>query len=250
MGDLRKQFGKLKRPARLALVSVAPDFATQKFLTVKKNRAADLGVQIIEETLPQDASTEDVLRTIQELVPKSDGIIVQLPLPQNIDTDAVLAAIPGSHDVDALGVASTVLPPVVGAMKEILANESVIVFGKKTVIVGKGRLVGTPAARWFEDQGADVVMLEKGDDVASATLNADIVVLGAGVPGLLTPSMVKEEVIVLDAGTSEREGRLVGDADPTIEEKARFMTPTPGGVGPIAVVMIFHNLLSLLKAPR
>jgi methylenetetrahydrofolate dehydrogenase (NADP+) / methenyltetrahydrofolate cyclohydrolase len=247
MGDLKRQFAKLKRPARLGILSVAPDFATQKFLTVKKNRAADLGVTVLEQALPEGATTESIIAAITDLAGKTDGVVVQLPLPSSIDTDAVLAAIPGSHDVDGLGKDARVLPPVVGAIKEILANESVIIFGKKTVIVGKGRLVGAPASAWLSDQGAEVVVLEKGDNVAAAVADADMVLLGAGQPGLLTADMIKEGAMVLDAGTSEQDGKLVGDADPKVEDKARFLSPTPGGIGPVAVAMIFHNLLQLVK---
>jgi methylenetetrahydrofolate dehydrogenase (NADP+)/methenyltetrahydrofolate cyclohydrolase len=107
--------------------------------------------------------------------------------------------------------------------------------------------VGIPAAAWFEEQGSEVVLVDKQSDVAKAVAEADIVVLGAGEPGLLTPQMVKEGVVVLDAGTSESSGKLVGDADEAVLEKARLFTPVPGGIGPVAVAMIFKNLLKLTE---
>lgn len=248
MDDLAAAYLKLPRKVTLGLLVMNPDFATQKFLTIKRNRAASLGVALIEREIPKDAQTADVLKALSLLVAEVDGVIVQLPLAPQIDTEAVLGAIPASHDVDGIGGGKdSVLPPVVGALKEILAHESILLFGKKVVVVGRGRLVGGPAAKWFEGEGSEVVVVDKQNDVAAETLTADIIVSGAGTPGLLTPEMVKEGVIILDAGTSESDGKLVGDADPSLEEKARLFTPVPGGVGPVAVSMIFKNLLDLVQ---
>ena len=251
MGDLSTAYAKLSRKATLGLLIMNPDFTAEKFLTIKRNLAESLGVKIEETKVDPDAKTDAVLKALAELVSKTDGVIVQLPLPTHIDTEAVLLAIPATHDVDGIGGGKeTMLPPVVGAIAEILAHESQLLFGKKVVIVGKGRLVGEPASRWFKEQGSTVVLLEKGDDVASETKDADVIVLGAGSPGLLTPEMVKDDVVILDAGTSEVAGKLAGDADPALEQKARLFSPVPGGIGPVAVAVIFKNLLQLVQKPR
>lgn len=251
MGDLSVAYSKLPRKVVLGLLIMDPDFAAEKFLTIKRNLAGSLGVLIEERNVEAGAQTADVLQALTELVAKADGVIVQLPLPTQVDIEAVLSAIPASHDVDGIGGGKeTMLPPVVGAIAEILAHESQLLFGKKVVIVGKGRLVGEPASRWFKEQGSTVVLLEKGDDVASETIDADVIVLGAGSPGLLTPEMVKDDVVILDAGTSEVAGKLAGDADPALEQKARLFSPVPGGIGPVAVAVIFKNLLQLVQKPR
>lgn len=251
MGDLSIAYGKLPKKVTLGLLVMSPDFAAEKFLSIKRNLAGTLGVLIEEVKVDADAKVTDVLKALAELVAKTDGVIVQLPLPSHVDTEAVLSAIPASHDVDGIGGGKdSILPPVVGAISEILAHESQLLFGKKVVIVGKGRLVGEPASRWFKEQGSTVVLLEKGDDVASETRDADVVVLGAGSPSLLTPDMVKDDVVILDAGTSELSGKLAGDADPSLEQKARLFTPVPGGIGPVAVAMIFKNLLQLVQNRR
>lgn len=251
MGDLSIAYSKLPKKVTLGLLVMSPDFAAEKFLTIKRTLAESLGVQIEETKVDPDAKTADVQKALAELVAKVDGVIVQLPLPAHVDTEAVLSAIPASHDVDGIGGGKeTMLPPVVGAIAEILAHESQLLFGKKVVIVGKGRLVGEPASRWFKEQGSNVVLLEKGDDVAAATIDADVVVLGAGSPGLLTPEMVKDDVVILDAGTSEVAGKLAGDADPALEQKARLFSPVPGGIGPVAVAVIFKNLLQLVQNRR
>ena len=248
MDDLARAYQKLPKKARLGVLVMSPDLTTEKYLNIKRALAARLGVEVVEKKVADDATTAVLTAAVAALAKETDGIVVQLPLPLSVDTDAVLAAIPLSHDVDGIGGGvGEVLPPVVGAMREILAHESQLLFGKKVVIVGKGRLVGKPASVWFESEGSEVVLLEKGDNVALATVDADIVILGAGSPGLLLPEMVKDGVVVLDAGTSESDGKLVGDANPEVLEKARLFTPVPGGVGPVAVAMLFKNLLHLLK---
>jgi methylenetetrahydrofolate dehydrogenase (NADP+) / methenyltetrahydrofolate cyclohydrolase len=120
------------------------------------------------------------------------------------------------------------------------------VFERHVVVVGSGKLVGLPASRWFMEQGSAVSVVTKDTaDIAYYTKNADIIVLGAGVPRLLTPDMVKEGVVILDAGTSEDGGVLAGDADPACAEKASLFTPVPGGIGPITVAVLLRNLVEL-----
>lgn len=125
-------------------------------------------------------------------------------------------------------------------------SELVPTRGKKATVVGSGRLVGAPAARLLRELGAEVQVLEKGDSL-DVLKDADIIVLGAGEPGLVKPEHLKEGVVLIDAGTSESNGKVAGDADPACAEKAALFTPVPGGVGPIAVAMIFKNLFALAK---
>ncbi|TAJ14579.1 bifunctional 5,10-methylenetetrahydrofolate dehydrogenase/5,10-methenyltetrahydrofolate cyclohydrolase [Patescibacteria group bacterium] len=137
------------------------------------------------------------------------------------------------------------IPPVPAAMWYILKRNNVTVEGANVVLIGGGRLVGRPANILFKRLGANVTVLVKGDNVAEATKNADIIISGAGAPALIKPDMVKEGVVIIDGGTSESGGIVVGDADPLCAEKASVFTPVPGGVGPIAVTEIFANLVAL-----
>ena len=141
----------------------------------------------------------------------------------------------------------SVLAPVAGAIEEILERSTIDVRGKKCVVVGAGKLVGAPAAYLMRRLGSDVsvVTLESGS--LDELKTADIVILGAGNPGFVTPEMIKEGVVLIDAGTSEQGGKVRGDADPACSEKAALFTPVPGGLGPIAVAMIFKNLLDLIE---
>jgi methylenetetrahydrofolate dehydrogenase (NADP+)/methenyltetrahydrofolate cyclohydrolase len=192
---------------------------------------------------------------MHELVEKCDGVIPQLPM-SNIDVDAVCEAMPKEVDVDVLSKAayaeferghSRAIPPVPAALAYILKECGIDVRGKHVVSLGRGRLVGRPAAILFRQLGATVALLGRDADIAAHTRNADIVILGAGVPGILTPDMVKDGVAIVDAGTSELGGKVVGDAEPSVAEKASVFTPVPGGVGPVAIAMIYKNLFALKR---
>ncbi|MFQ5541071.1 MAG: tetrahydrofolate dehydrogenase/cyclohydrolase catalytic domain-containing protein [Candidatus Paceibacteria bacterium] len=239
----RTRFGALT----LGIVAAQGNPVTDSYVRIKEKNADALDIGLRRFLLGADATTDEALRLVRE-ASACGGVIVQLPLPAGIDTDAVLAAIPPERDVDALSGRTSVLPPVVAAIDAILSDQGVVVAGKRAVVVGKGRLVGKPAARYLNERGADVAVLAHGDDLAAAVRGADILVLGAGSPRIVTKNMVKEGVVVFDAGTSEAGGVVVGDADPAVAEKAALFTPVPGGIGPVAVIEIFSNLLKLQKS--
>lgn len=203
--------------------------------------------------LKEGSTTEDIMRAI--LLPGADAVIVQLPLPESIDTSQVLDSIPLAQDADVLsrsaherfesGDADALLPPVVGAVKEILERAHVEPTGKRAVVIGNGWLVGEPCAAWLHAKGAEVhvVTLESGD--LSFLKEAEIIVSGAGSPGLIKPEHLTPGVVLIDAGTSESGGAIVGDADASCAEIASVFTPVPGGVGPIAVACLFKNAAEL-----
>jgi len=251
--ELRREIATLQKPLTLCVIMVGDHPVTERFVQIKKKFAKDIGVAIVEKRLPDTTTTDEIISVI-EAAPE-EGVVVQLPLSPLVNISAVLNAIPVSKDIDVLSEKSfkafeegtlSIVPPVMGAIKEILLRQSVFLGDKKVVIVGQGKLVGLPAALWFKRRGSKVVVCNKGDNIEEAVKDADIVVLGAGVPGLLKPEMVEPGVIILDAGAGESEGRVVGDADPRCAEKAAIFTPTPGGIGPITVAMLFKNLLAHL----
>lgn len=234
------------RPASLGVLLTAGSPVTDSFVRIKEKAAARLGVTLVRAEIATGATTEVAFLTLRDLVSQTDGVIVQLPLPATIDTDALLAAMPGSKDVDGISPEAKVRPPVALAVEEILMAELVPTRGRKAVVVGSGRLVGAPSARLLTELGAEVTVLGKGDSL-DVLNDADVIVLGAGEPGFVKPEHIKEGVVLIDAGTSESSGKVVGDADPACAEKASVFTPVPGGVGPIAVAMIFKNLFELAK---
>lgn len=228
----------------LGLLVIGSDTVTDSFVRTKARTAERLGVSIIRRDLPESVTTADTLTALAQLAHETDGVIVQLPLPKHIDTTGVLAAIPPERDVDGISADPKVRPPVAEAILEILTQEAVQVHDSDAVVVGSGRLVGTPAAAMLHEMGARVTILSRGDSL-DALKTADIVVLGAGEPGLVKPEHLKDGVVLIDAGTSESSGKIAGDADPACAEKASVFTPVPGGVGPVAVAMIFKNLSTL-----
>jgi methylenetetrahydrofolate dehydrogenase (NADP+)/methenyltetrahydrofolate cyclohydrolase len=231
----------------LGIVVASHDPVIESFVRIKSRAAARLGVTLRRIDLVAKPTTADALSAIEKLAPEVDGIIVQLPLPPELDTETILAAIPPYLDVDGINPAvaegeRAVRAPVAGAIAEILKRNDIDLHTKKAVVVGAGRLVGMPAADLLTSLGADVsiVTLETGS--LEELKNADIVILGAGNPGFVKPEMLKDGAILIDAGTSESSGKVVGDADPSCATKCSIFTPVPGGVGPIAVAMIFKNL--------
>jgi len=246
--EIRQQVRQLGKAPRLAIITCDPDFATKKYLALKQAKAKAVGFSVTVCELSEVVSTEIVVEKINSLTPEVDAIIVQLPLPPIINLDIVLANIPPSHDADALNPKTTSLvwSPVVAACAYILDKAKVEIANRHATVVGSGRLVGQPIYRWLNIKGAAVSLVTKDTkDIGYYTRPADIVVSGAGVPGLITPDLIKPGAVVLDAGTAEADGELRGDADPACLAKASLFTPVPGGIGPLTVAFLLKNVVTL-----
>ena len=239
----------LHNPPKLGIITCAPNFETRKYLSLKKKKATMAGIAVVILELPEIATTEDMLNSIESMIPNVDGVVVQLPLPDSIDSEVILAAIPPVKDPDGFaGTHSLVLAPVAGAIKAIAEEHDVSFKDKSVVVLGHGRLVGKPVAQFAETAGASVTVMtiETGIDI-EILKSADIVISGIGSPRFVSADMVQEEVVIFDAGTSEDSGDLVGDVHPDVYEKAALYTPVPGGVGPITIAVLLHNLLLLAR---
>jgi methylenetetrahydrofolate dehydrogenase (NADP+) / methenyltetrahydrofolate cyclohydrolase len=245
--EIRTEFKIASRTPTLGIIVCAPNFETEKYLNLKQKKAQDVGIKIALVRLEATVTTADVLHALVSLTKKCDGVVVQLPMPAHIDTDAVLSALPPSHDVDALNPnTAEVLSPVVGAIAEILKVHTVPIFERHVTVIGSGKLVGIPASKWFMEHGAAVSIVTKDTvDISYYTKHADIIVSGAGVPNLITPEMVKDGAVILDAGTSEDGGVLKGDVHPDCATKASLFTPVPGGIGPITIAVLLQNVVKL-----
>lgn len=230
----------------LCVLQLGDDPVTSRFVRMKQRFGESIGAVVDVVRLPEDCSFAQVLATVGQKNndPKCHGIVVQLPLPSHIDAEAVCNAITPEKDIDALGSKSSYIAPVAGAVREILARAEADILDKRVVVVGAGRLVGQPVAKWFQEQGnkPDIVDIETPNPECRFK-NADIIVSGAGVPHMIKPEMIKDGVVLIDAGTSEEGGELKGDIDPDCAKKASVFTPVPGGVGPITVAVLFKNLL-------
>ena len=250
------------RTPSLVIITVGANPVTESFVRIKKRVGERLGIPIIEKSFRTDVSGEELIHAIKELAADEliDGIVVQLPLPPHVDTEAILSAIPITKDVDVLSrhaIAmfargdSAIIPPVAGAIQAILEFGEVRVAGEEVLVLGHGRLVGAPAALLLRHNGAHMTVIDRAiPDLAAHMRESSIVVSGVGQQNLIVPSMLREGSVLIDAGTSELGGRVVGDADPRCAEVASLFTPVPGGVGPLAVAMLFKNLLVLARERR
>lgn len=235
----------------LTVFTCAPHFETQKYLALKMRKARAVGIDINVIEFPSTVTTEDVIQSLEQACIQTDGVVVQLPFPEHIHIDAVLEAIPRQYDVDVVnytGADNRILPPVIGAIHEIAKRNDVLFAAQNVTVVGHGTLVGQPAEVWAQRQGAQVTVVTKDtEDISEAVKDAHILILGAGQAELITPDMVRDDVIIFDAGTSEAHGELRGDAHPDCANKASLFTPVPGGIGPITVAVLLRNLVRLVN---
>ena len=246
----------LSREPVMRAITMAPSPATRSYLAIKTTQADEAGFGMEIVAVEDTASTEDLIEAVRK--DGADAVIVQLPLPDSVDTTAVLNAIPITKDADILSKTAVaafesqkvgaLVPPVASAVAEVFSRASVDPRGKRAVVVGKGALVGRPVAVLLSRMGADVRVVSKSTgDFEQEAPQADIIVSGAGVAGLVKPEHVKHGVILIDAGTSGSGGGVAGDIDPTCASIASVFTPVPGGIGPIAVACLFENAAALLE---
>ena len=244
---------------RLATVLVGDDPASQIYIRLKHKAAEDVGIQAIDKRLPGDTSEEELLVLLEELNGDDsiDGILVQTPLPPQIDEARVMRSLYPMKDVDGLhpfnaGQLFFGLPTLVGAtpvgVMRLLAEYKIPVMGARAVVVGRSLIVGRPLAMLLLHANATVTMCHsRTEDLARHTLDADILIAAAGYLGLITTDMVKTGAAVIDVGMNRTEEGLFGDVDPGVADVAAFLTPVPGGVGPMTIACLLENAL---KAAR
>ena len=245
------------RTPGLAVILVGQDPASAAYVNMKKKACDRVGFYSVSHEMPQDISQEAIENTISMMNqnPNIDGILVQLPLPPQIDTTKILELVEPSKDVDGfhpfnVGRLVTNLDGFVpctplGVM-ELLKEYEIDVKGKNCVVVGASNIVGKPMAALLLNAEATVEVCHiHTDDLKRHTLNADIVLVGVGVINLITEDMVKDDVIIVDIGVSRtKEGKLTGDVDfENVSKKSSYITPSPGGVGPMTIAMLLSNTL-------
>lgn len=247
--SLAYQIEKSKVSLILAMVQVGENAVSENFIRMKREFAERVGVGVLIKRVAQDPESDTEARAIaavKECGEIADGLIVQLPLPSSCDTSRVLAHLAAEKDVDALSPHPLVLSPVVEAIRHIFESQHVTLKNKRVLIIGRGRLVGAPIAEWFSGNGTTVDIIgDEVEDVSAYTHTADIIISGAGSPHLIKPSMIADDIVLIDCGASEAGGKVLGDADPACAEKCSVFTPVPGGVGPLTVAKLFENLLKL-----
>jgi len=261
LDELKDQIKKMAKPSGLAIIMVGEHPATLSFIKQKEKACEDIGIRFNFYKYPEDISTAELRNKINIVckVKKNTGVIIQLPVPDHINKQYILNTVPPEKDVDVLAEKSLgkfytdrlpILPPTIAGIMRFLKETKTKTQGTHIVIVGAGGLVGKPLATHMINQGATVSILnEFTSDIAQFTKEADVLVTGVGKPGLITDDMVKEGVIVIDAGLAEAgDGKITGDVDfKSVSKKASYITPVPGGVGPMTVAMLLKNLVELAK---
>jgi len=255
LSETKARVETLGRTPVVRAITADPSPATLSYLKIKAAKASSAGMQLEVVTLEGGATYAEFEAVL--LAPGADAVIVQLPLPEGIDSEALVNSIPIYLDADVLSARAVaafesqdegaMLPPVVAALSEVVHRAGVSVRGERAVVVGQGKLVGKPSALWLSQQGAHVSILTRESVDMSEIKQADILVLGAGSPSVVGLKDIKDGVVLIDAGTSEQGGQMVGDADPACAQRASVFTPVPGGMGPIAVACLFRNVVSLLE---
>jgi len=243
-----------KNPPKLLSILVGSDPASRMFIDIKEKRARTIGMAFERKHYPDSFDPAKVVTFIREANEDKyvDGIIVQLPLPEQFERSRVLRAIDPFKDVDGLHPKNfgalvegtpSFLPPAVLAVQRVLDTYSIDVKGVHVVMLGSGLLIGKPVGLWLLNNGATVTYCHKDTpNIGIVTQQADIIVAATGVPGVLTRDMVEEGAIVVDFGGVMVDGVLQGDANQAVAEKASVVTPVPGGVGPLTVSFCWRIL--------
>lgn len=245
-----------KRAPGLAVILVGADPASQVYVGSKRKSCAELGIESKSYDLPENTSEQVLLDLIEQLNQDEtvDGILVQLPLPKQIDSTKVIEAIRPDKDVDGfhpynVGRLCQRIPTLractpYGVMR-LLETTGVSLYGKHAVIVGASNIVGRPMALELLLGGCTVTVTHRfTQDLESHIRQADILVVAVGKPKFIPGDWVKEGAIVIDVGINRLDGKLVGDVDYDVaSQKASFITPVPGGVGPMTVAMLMQNTL-------
>lgn len=240
---------------KLGVILVGEDKPSQTYVRKKQAAAQRLGIKFLLKRYPATITTEKLVqavKTIQQPRYGLTGLIVQLPLPPHIRTGRVLETIAPNRDVDCLTQVNLgklvsgsywLEPPTPGAILAILQYHRVAVKGKRVVVIGAGVLVGRPLTNLLIHEEATVSILNhRTVKPETFTKPADIIITGVGQHPILTGSMIKTGVVVIDAGVSFIKGKMYGDIDfASVSKKAALVTPTPGGVGPLTVAKLMHN---------
>jgi len=257
VGKLKKQTGKVPG---LAVVLVGEDPASAVYVKNKNKSCEKVGFQSFSHAFAADTQEAELLKLIAELNanPEVNGILVQLPLPDHINEQKVLEAIDPKKDVDGFhpvnvgyltSGADALAPCTPAGIIEMLDFYKIDIEGKQAVILGRSNIVGKPMASLLLKRHATVTICHsRTRDLQAMARSADILVAAIGKPRFVTADMVAEGATVIDVGINRVDGKLVGDVDfDAVAEKAAYITPVPGGVGPMTIAMLMKNTLSAFK---
>ena len=244
----------------LAVIIVGEDPASKVYVNNKKKACEALGIISEEYALPENTTQEELLSLIDTLNKKDsiNGILCQLPLPKHLDEAAVINAISADKDVDAFHPVNVgkimqgdydFVPCTPAGIMEMLAFEGIDIAGKTCVVIGRSNIVGKPMAMLLlHKNGTVTICHSRTQNLKEVCKNADILVAAVGRPNFVTNDMVKDGAVVIDVGINRVDGKLVGDVNfADVCEKTSYITPVPGGVGPMTIAMLMQNTLTAAK---
>ena len=252
--DLIKVFGK--SPC-LAVILVGDNPASQSYVKGKSKACEEIGIKNMTITLPYNTSEQDLIKTIDELNvnPDVNGILVQLPLPDHINERYVINRIAPEKDVDGFHPINVdalysskfngILPCTPKGIIYLLRENNIDIVGKHAVVIGRSNIVGLPIAKLLLDNNATVTVCHsKTTNLKEITRSADILIVAIGKPEFITCDMINEGTVVIDVGVNRVDGKLVGDVHfDSIKDKASYITPVPGGVGPMTITCLMENTI-------
>lgn len=242
-------------PPKMAIILCGDDPASKLYTSMKKKRGEEIGVKVELINFSKKVSSEKVIRKIQELNQTVDGIIVQLPLPKHLPQDLILNSIDPAKDIDGLTTQNLgnlvqgkefFVPATPKGVMRLLEKYNLDLSGKEVVIINRSNIVGKPLASLFLNRNATVTVCHRQtQDLIQHTRRADILVSGVGIPDFIKLEMIKEGAVVIDVGIAQKNGKVCGDVDfEKVKEKASYLTPVPGGVGPMTVAMLLETLVN------
>lgn len=263
LSSLKEEIKHFSLNVGLRIVLVGTNPASEAYVEMKLKRSSEIGIDAQCIRLDASTSTEEILSVLQDLNNQEDvdGIIVQLPLPSHVDSKRILSMIDPKKDVDGLhpynlGLLLSNQPLIIPCTPKgilyLLKTLPISLEGKNAVIVGRSNIVGKPLAALLLNENCSVTLIHSySKNWEQHTRNADIVVVAIGVPGFLKKEHIQEGAIVIDVGISRTPSGLVGDCDfEDLKDKVSYITPVPGGVGPMTVASLLWNTVEVAKRKR
>lgn len=258
--DLRKEISMYVQTPILAVITIGDDEASKVYVNNKRKSCEQVGISFMHFDYLSEVKESVVINKIKELNKdvSVNGIIVQLPIPDNFNVDKIINTIDVSKDVDGLtneskirrmNNKSSLIPCTTKGILELLDYYKINMESKRVVVVGRSELVGTPTYQECLKRNATVTICHsKTKDLGSITREADILIVATGHKYLIDKNMIKEGCVIIDVGISRDNGKLYGDVNPNVSGKCSYLTPVPGGVGPMTVVMLLKNTFIAYKS--
>ncbi|MCK5415887.1 bifunctional 5,10-methylenetetrahydrofolate dehydrogenase/5,10-methenyltetrahydrofolate cyclohydrolase [Candidatus Parcubacteria bacterium] len=250
---ITKEIFELGIRPNLAIILIGERSDSRLYVDLKEHEAKKVGIDTHTYKCPTETSEEEILAMINHLNEDEliDGILVQLPLPDKFNTDKIIKALNPNKDVDGFHPdnKNNIISPVHGTVLEMLNSISCDLKNKNIIIISNSKTFGDPLAKLLEEKNAITKVINSKDrNLAEETIKADILITAVGKPHFIKKEMIKDETVIIDIGITKKDTHVLGDVDyKNVLKKVSYITPVPGGVGPMTIAMLFKNTLKLYK---